>query len=418
MSMSAKPADLTVTSKSAGKKEPTVTFFLRNGGKEPCFVVLDDYYARTQVRLFDDKGVERVPRDGRAVQGMRMEPLKVALVKIPAGEEVEVGYFNLLTDRLTAFAGPLSWDLGDLSGRKIQVDFCYAMSVESAAQVTKKGAPGAQVGEWRSARVEVALPKATAKLVTTILGSGRAITDPALTSLIIEALEDSKETEARRYAAESLGVLKAAAGVETLGKALVSDKERDVRLAAASALKDIASLEALKPLIAATREDKDDLVRYRAAEALAMLPSPAAVAAIIDCGCLQDRHREEMLARLPAEVIVEGARVILDGKRDSYQRRTALSFLGGLKGEGPRLTLLLRSLADSDPDVRRHAIMEADRSKSKRAVEPLIALVSDKDCGSPADSALKTLTGENHVRDWAAWWEKTGKAEYGGLKEK
>src|SRR6187549_157851 len=54
-----------------------VTARLRNRSKQPCVVVVDDYFCQTETQLVDGKGKTLTPHDGRAAEGMRLPPNRI-----------------------------------------------------------------------------------------------------------------------------------------------------------------------------------------------------------------------------------------------------------------------------------------------------------------------------------------------------
>lgn len=274
MTMTAAPQDLAIES-TTEQKAGTVTlrFRLRNTGSAAAAVVLDDHFCQTRTRVFDADGKELPPHDRRAAQGFRRPPDKVAATALAPGKSVEIGYFEFRSSHVLADSGPLSWDLEFQAGRKIGVEFSYLLLQERAEQSAALGAPGAAVGEWTGARVEVPIPALTSKSVQAVLSMKRTVTNPAAVGLVIEALEKSRDGDTRATAAWSLGELKAEAGVPAVSKALLQDKSREVRIHAADALGRIGSASGRPALKEASEKDSDDLVRRRAADSLSTLSS-------------------------------------------------------------------------------------------------------------------------------------------------
>lgn len=414
--------DLVVeTSLSRTRTGTVVSASLQNQGKKPLRVVLDDYYCTFETCLFDAKGRKLEARDQRATEGMRIEPENVKAVVIAPGAAVKFAAFSLQADRAAASAGPLSWELQDVAGQTLQVEFGYSLEKERADWAAGRGADGAEIGRWTSRRVNVATTAMTAKEIRAVLSGRREVNDAGTIPLLIEVVEKEKDAVVREWGAHSLGNLRAVGAVETLSTFLLKDRERDVRLAAAVALGSIASPDALDALIEASRKDKDDLVRFRSAEALTRIPDPAAVAGALRSDVLRDDQVAQMAKTHPAPVVMGGARAILaGGTLEWHVRRSAIELLQELEGDGLRLTLLLRGLHDPDARVRLSALRAAGASKSKRAVEPLIRLAGDPDSGFEARSMLKGLTGESFDDgdSWAKWWETDGSKKFKVVEER
>jgi len=404
--------DLVVeTSLSRNRAGTVVSASLKNQGKTPLRVILDDYYCTIESFLFDAQGRKLEARDRRAAKGMRIEPQKVKAVEIRPGASVEFAAFSLQANWAAASCGDLSWELQNVAGQTLQVEFAYSLEAGRAGRAAKLGADGASIGRWSSKRVAIATTALTAKEIRTVLSDRREVSDPAAIPLLLDVVEKAKDELVREWGAVSLGNLKAAAAAEMLSELLLRDKVREVRIAAACALGSIASVDALDALSEASKKDKDDLVRFRAAEALTKLPEAAAVAHALRSEVLRDDQLLEMAKRHPAEVVLGGARGVLAGGTPEWHvRRGAVDLLAALQGDGLRLTLILRSVRDPDPRVRLSAIRAAAASKSKRAVEPLIRVAGDAESGSEARSLLRDLTGESFGDGdaWLKWWETDG----------
>ena len=264
--------DLSIESTREEKRDRiTLRFHLKNQGDAPVSVVLDDFFCEFHPRLFDAAGRELRAHDARALMGMRMEPNSVKATVIAPGKSADLGYVEVALERASASAHYLDWELQDLAGQKIQAEFGYQMLKERAARTEQRGAPGAITGRWTSARVEIELPPLTLKIVQAVLSQKKNVKHPDSVPLLIEALQKTKDEDARAQAAWSLGEMKAEAGVEALSAALRKDKSRAVRIYAADALGMIASEQGRSALAEAAEKDPDDLVRVRASDSLAKL---------------------------------------------------------------------------------------------------------------------------------------------------
>jgi hypothetical protein len=271
MTQSESPLSLEAASAQENGK-PVVIARLRNQSKEPCVVVLDDLFCQVETHLFTEKGKPLEALDVRAVLGVREPPQRLDPVKIAPGAAVDLATFSMALDHSRAIAGPLSWELQDVAGQTLKVEFRYCLPREMLERVEKLGALGALVGNWTSPKVEVPTTKLTQKQVGDVLAERRRILDAGAIPLLVKALQDAKDPIAREWAAASLGDLKAMVAASAVALALRKDPDRGVRLCAASALGSIAAPETREALTEAAEKDTDDLVRTRAKDALLHLP--------------------------------------------------------------------------------------------------------------------------------------------------
>ena len=161
-----------------------------------------------------------------------------------------------------------------------------------------------------------------------------------------------------------------------------SDKQSPMRQYAADALGEIGDKRAVEPLIACLR-DENTWVGQRAAKALGKLGDKRAVDALI--ACLEDRgsysHREaaESLGKLGDKRAVEPLIACLNDN-NSFVRREAAEALGKL-GDARVAELLLPCLEDREDLGVCECAMKAiiKLGESRRAVEPLIARLGDRD---------------------------------------
>jgi hypothetical protein len=145
------------TAVSRERGNAVVTASLKNRGKLPLRVVLEDYFSRIETCLRDPQGKEIQARDDRAMQGAPLEPTKVTAVVIAPGAAAGIRSFSLLPGGVSAMAGPLSWELQEFAGTTLQVEFSYELDKERAERAAQLGAVGAQVGRWTSRPVNVAI---------------------------------------------------------------------------------------------------------------------------------------------------------------------------------------------------------------------------------------------------------------------
>lgn len=261
-------------------------------------------------------------------------------------------------------------------------DWLRAHIVELIADVGDERARDALIGALKdeSSRVRAAAvtalsrrgdPRAAAPLAA-LLDDGMVQRDvedalqalgPHAVPALCAALQDEKEKELRRRAAEMLGKIADRDAVDPLIRALAADPEPGVRSAAAEALGLIADPRAARPLLAALDSGSDEWVRTKAASALGKLRSMQAVPALIE---------------------------LLDDDIDDL-RRAAAQALGEIRD--PRAAApLVAALMDwrNSSWSERQVFEDALKAVGPAAIPALIAAMKDYSSqGSPAESLLE-----------------------------
>ncbi|MDP8234055.1 MAG: HEAT repeat domain-containing protein, partial [Candidatus Saelkia tenebricola] len=216
----------------------------------------------------------------------------------------------------------------------------------------------------------------------------------------IAALSDS-DSDVREEAASALGDIGDIMAVEPLIAAL-SDRDSDVREEAASALGDIGDIRAVEPLIKSLLEDKNTEVRLSAAGSLGEIGGSRAIESLILV--LGDD-------KLCLPIYCRGGMGIRD---DRIQVVEVLVKLGG-----GAIDPLCKALLENEClDIRRYTASALGKIGDARAVEPLIAALSDsdsdvrgiipwalKDIGAAAVDACIA-----HIND-SNWWVREGVIE-------
>src|SRR5258708_26470546 len=208
---------------------------LRNRSSQPCSIILDDLFCQIETRLYDEQGKLLEPRDSRAATCYRVPPEHLDPVKIAPGAAVDVITLGIVVDYANAMAGPLSWQLQDLAGQTLKVEFSYSLPQESLARVDELGVPGATSGSWTSPKIDVPIAPLTQPQVNKILSSRRSIQNAGAIPLLVKALDSNQGEDTREWAAVSLGDLKAKAAASTLTRVLLKDPAAVVRVCAAVA---------------------------------------------------------------------------------------------------------------------------------------------------------------------------------------
>lgn len=196
---------------------------------------------------------------------------------------------------------------------------------------------------------------------------------------LIEAL-NNKKSSIRKRAAESLVEINDSSAVQPLIAALM-DKNKDVRAYAASALGKIGNTRAVEPLIVALK-DKSTWVRQFVPDALGDLKDNRAVEPLIYT--LKDKAwyvRENAIQALGELKDPRSVKpIILSMKENNNRFGTTASFqwsaIEALTKIGkPTIEPLIDALKDDD--VRRDASITLGLLKDTSAVESLIAIIND-----------------------------------------
>lgn len=217
---------------------------------------------------------------------------------------------------------------------------------------------------------------------------------------LIKTLEDDDEG-VRRNAAGALGEIHEKAAVEPLLKAL-SDMDGDVRKWAVWPLGEIGDERAVVPLIKSL-DDGYQPVREYAIGALRKLRTPSAIDAIIKKGLVDDAEQvredaKKALINIGDPALDRLSKAIRDEK--GSVRRAAEASIKNIKG----FEVLLNALKSDNPAVRKDAVQRLGKTEVKRAVEPLVKALADRD-ESVQESAKEALVG---LKDY--WGERLKKA--------
>jgi HEAT repeat protein len=206
-----------------------------------------------------------------------------------------------------------------------------------------------------------------------------------LPSLIMILVKD-KESKVRSHAATALGQIGSTEAVRPLIHTLHVDKESEVRRSAAEALGSIKSTEALPALIRSLTRDKDNNVRGGAAEALGKIRRPESIPLLIQALATEKvssvRWRIAKSLGKPRDTDTCEVRDVLiealAADKDKEVRESAAEALG-LIGGVECLTALIKALSsDEDPDVRGSAAYSLGFIKSVEALPVLIkSLITD-----------------------------------------
>ena len=219
----------------------------------------------------------------------------------------------------------------------------------------------------------VALIGIGSKEAMTFLGK-RAKSEEAITDALVQALESNNATVWRR-AAEVLGRLGDDRAIAPLVNAL-RDEDSVVWRRAAEVLGELSDEQAVGPLICVL-EDEASIVRRRAAEVLGKIGHERAIEPLINAFRDDDpvvrRRAAKALGQIGAERAV-GPLIAALADKDPSIRRGAIEALGTIL-EVPQLV----DLASEAKSVRQSGARALGQLGDKRAVEPLIATLRDRD---------------------------------------
>ena len=188
-------------------------------------------------------------------------------------------------------------------------------------------------------------------------------TDPQVRMAAIWALRDKHDARA----------------VEPLIAVLKNDKDTRTRCSASIALGFLKDRRAVEPLILALRDKR---IREAASDGLSMIGDVRAVEPLI--ALLKDSgfYGEDFLSRM-GTIAVEP---LIASLQDKSIRLPAMRILGRIR-DARAVEPLLAMMKNKDPDVRMTAAEALGETKDVRAVEPLIALLKDGATGVRWQSA-------------------------------
>ncbi len=213
---------------------------------------------------------------------------------------------------------------------------------------------------------------------------GAIATGEVLPALMMTLAKDS-ESKIRSQAAFALGKISRKEALPSLIQALQTDREGEVRCSAAKALGAIGNSEALPVLFEILAVDSDSNVRGAAAEALGEIGSMAFVPQLIQALIAEKASAVRWRIALAVGKIkgADASDLFIDAlinDKDKEVRESAAEGLGSI-GNADAIRALIKALAyDDEADVRGSAAYALGQIKSKEALPALIrALLSDTD---------------------------------------
>ncbi len=206
---------------------------------------------------------------------------------------------------------------------------------------------------------------------------------------LVRALEDDGRATVRQSAAWALGEVKGDATIDPLVTALKKDKQGAVRQEAAIALGKIKGQKVVDPLLDVLRSDKYETTRLQAAVALREIQ--AGDKGLVDIvkkglGSFDDGYEvQSVQAQVIGALIKDGniptAEFALDALKsaDDEWTRWALVHILGATAKKVAVDAMLEELKHPSYVVRRRAAESLGGFKERKAVEPLIAVLENRD---------------------------------------
>ena len=206
---------------------------------------------------------------------------------------------------------------------------------------------------------------------------------------LVRALEDDGRATVRQSAAWALGEVKGDATIAPLVTALKKDKQGAVRQEAAIALGKIKGQKVVDPLLDVLRSDKYETTRFQAAVALQEIQ--AGDKGLVDIvkkglGSFDDGYevqsvQDQVIGALIKDGNIPTAEFALDALKsaDDEWTRWALVHVLGATAKKVAVDAMLEELKHPSYVVRRRAAESLGGFKERKAVDPLIAILENRD---------------------------------------
>lgn len=251
--------------------------------------------------------------------------------------------------------------------------------------------PRANYRTWGELKPFPSLVRSEVARTLGILGRGElpAVEKATVTEPLIRALEDDERATVRRSAAWALGEVKGDAVIAPLINALKKDKQGVVRQESAIALGKIKGQKVVEPLLDVLRNDKYETTRFEAAKALREIQAgDKGLVEIVEkgLGSFDDGYEVQSVQNeVLGALIKDGnaatsnfARDALKSADDEWTRWALVHVIGSLNKK-PAVDTLLAELKHPSYVIRKRAAGELGGFKERRTVEPLIAVLENRD---------------------------------------
>ena len=307
---------------------------------------------------------------------IRSNAVKV-LSRIQATESIPVLIWVLSTqfDEISDFQRHMKREYKTLDALRTQVD---SFQIQWTPDY-----PRANYRTWGELKP---IPSLVRSEVARALGiiKGATVIEP-----LVRALEDDGRATVRQSAAWALGEVKGDATIDPLVTALKKDKQGAVRQEAAIALGKIKGQKVVDPLLDVLRSDKYETTRLQAAVALREIQ--AGDKGLVDIvkkglGSFDDGYEvQSVQAQVIGALIKDGniptAEFALDALKsaDDEWTRWALVHILGATAKKVAVDAMLEELKHPSYVVRRRAAESLGGFKERKAVEPLIAVLENRD---------------------------------------
>ena len=206
---------------------------------------------------------------------------------------------------------------------------------------------------------------------------------------LIRALEDDERATVRRSAAWALGEVKGDTVIAPLVTALKKDKQGVVRQESAIALGKIKGQKVVEPLLDVLKSDKYETTRFEAAKALREIQAgDKGLVEIVKkgLGSFDDGYevqsvQNEVIGALIKDGNVATSNFAMDALKsaDDEWTRWALVHVIGSLNKKPAVDTLLAELKHPSYVIRKRAAGALGGFKERRTVEPLIAILENRD---------------------------------------
>ena len=307
---------------------------------------------------------------------IRSNAVKV-LSRIQATESIPVLIWVLSTqfDEISDFQRHMKREYKTLDALRTQVD---SFQIQWTADY-----PRTNYRTWGELKP---IPSLVRSEVARALGiiKGDTVIEP-----LVRALEDDGRATVRQSAAWALGEVKGDATIDPLVTALKKDKQGAVRQEAAIALGKIKGQKVVDPLLDVLRSDKYETTRFQAAVALREIQ--AGDKGLVDIvkkglGSFDDGYevqsvQDQVIGALIKDGNIPTAEFALDALKsaDDEWTRWALVHVLGATAKKVAVDAMLEELKHPSYVVRRRAAESLGGFKERKAVDPLIAILENRD---------------------------------------
>lgn len=307
---------------------------------------------------------------------IRSNAVKV-LSRIQAPESIPVLIWVLSTqfDEISDFQRHMKREYKTLDALRAQID---SFQIQWTADY-----PRANYRTWGELKP---IPSLVRSEVARALGiiKGDTVIEP-----LVNALKDDGRATVRQSAAWALGEVKGDATIDPLVTALKKDKQGAVRQEAAIALGKIKGQKVVDPLLDVLRNDKYETTRFQAAVALREIQ--AGDKGLVDIvkkglGSFDDGYevqsvQDQVIGALIKDGNIPTAEFALDALKsaDDEWTRWALVHVLGATAKKVAVDAMLEELKHPSYVVRRRAAESLGGFKERKAVEPLIAILENRD---------------------------------------